>query len=69
MNSKKKYNLRGVRNGHEDDPKHCPKCIASPRPPCIKCGHSLTGVFDEHGWTTCEVCGDKTWLGVGFAND
>lgn len=69
MNSKDKYNLVGEKNGHKDDPETCPRCIISTRPVCARCDHALTGAFDEHGWTVCEVCGERTWLGVGNAND
>jgi hypothetical protein len=47
----------------------CTACAESNRPRCIKCGHKLTGKFDENGRTTCEVCGEQVWLGVGDYND
>ena len=54
---------------HTVDVLDCPACAESKRTNCIKCGHKLTGEFDEHGWTTCEVCGEQTWFGVGDDND
>jgi primosomal protein N' len=54
---------------HTVDVLDCPACKQSHRPRCIKCGHKLTGKFDEHGWTTCDVCGEQVWFGVGEYND
>jgi len=54
---------------HIGESENCPYCEISKRPKCSRCGHALTGEFDEHGWTTCEVCEEKTWFGVGDYND
>ena len=54
---------------HKGTPDKCPACMESKRAECTQCGHALTGEFDEHGRTICEVCGAKVWIGVGDAND
>ena len=47
---------------HGGDPKECRRCQNSTRPPCLKCGHALSGNINTglDNSTVCEYCGTST---------
>lgn len=49
---------------HTQDPADCPRCRASERAACPKCGHSLTGLI-THNQTACEYCGLMSMVSYG----
>lgn len=53
---------------HTSPPEEC-ECQQTKFPVCGACKHRLTGEYDKDGWTTCEVCKQAYWFGVGNYND
>ena len=53
---KRQDEIQVIQIVHGGDPKDCRRCYMSTRPPCLNCGHALSGNIDLRNVTICEFC-------------